>query len=37
MLYSLLLGPYPSSSVDAITEIVKAGDPEATVVADPVP
>jgi hypothetical protein len=35
--YTLRLGPYPSSSVNTITEIVKTGDPEAIVVADPVP
>jgi len=34
--YTLRVGPYPSSSVGAITQIVKAGDPEAGVVADPV-
>jgi hypothetical protein len=34
--YTLRVGPYPPSSVSAITQIVKAGDPEASVVADPV-
>jgi cell division protein FtsN len=34
--YTLRLGPSPSSSVSAITRIVKAGDPEASVTADPV-
>jgi SPOR domain/Pro-kumamolisin, activation domain len=35
--YTLRVGPYPSSAVSAITEIVKSGVPEAAVVADPVP
>jgi hypothetical protein len=35
--YILRLGPYPSSSVGAITDIVKDGDPQASVTADPVP
>jgi cell division septation protein DedD len=35
-LYTLRLGPYPSSAVATITEILKTRDPEAAVVADPV-
>jgi hypothetical protein len=34
--YTLHLGPYPSSAVNTITEMVKTGDPQAAVVADPV-
>jgi cell division septation protein DedD len=34
--YTLRLGPYPQASVNAITGIVKAGAPEATVATDPV-
>jgi cell division protein FtsN len=34
--YTLQLGPYPQSSVNTITGIIKSGAPEATVAADPV-
>jgi cell division septation protein DedD len=34
--YVLRLGPYPQASVNAITGIVRAGAPEATVATDPV-
>ena len=34
--YILRLGPYPQTSVNTITGIVKAGAPEATVATDPV-
>ena len=37
VVYTLQLGPYPQSSVDAITGIVKSGAPGAAVTADPVP
>jgi cell division protein FtsN len=35
--YIVHVGPYPSDSVDAITEVVKAGAPEAAIAADPLP
>jgi hypothetical protein len=35
--YTLQLGPYPQSSVNTITGIIKSGAPEATVTADPAP
>ena len=35
--YTLQLGPYPQSSVNTITGIIKSGAPGATVTADPVP
>jgi hypothetical protein len=35
--YTLQLGPYPQSSVNTITGIVKSGAPGAAVTADPVP
>ena len=35
--YSIRLGPYPQTSVTAITDIAKSGAPEAAVAADPVP
>ena len=35
-IYTLRLGPYPQASVNAITGIVSAGAPEATVATDPV-
>ena len=35
--YMLQLGPYPQSSVNAITGIVKSGAPEATLTTTPVP
>ena len=36
LVYTLRLGPYPQASVNAITGIVSAGAPEATVATDPV-
>jgi hypothetical protein len=35
--YTVHVGPYPSASVTAITALIKAGAPEAIVIADPVP
>ena len=35
--YTIVLGPYPQSSVDTITAIIKSSAPETAVVADPVP
>ena len=35
--YTLQLGPYPQSSVEAITGILKTGAPDATVTVDPTP
>ena len=35
--YTLQLGPYPQSSVEAITRILKTGAPDATVTVDPAP
>ena len=34
--YTLRLGPYPQASLNAITGIVRAGAPEATVATDPI-
>ncbi|HKX18542.1 MAG TPA: SPOR domain-containing protein [bacterium] len=35
--YTVSVGPYPSSSLTAITGIIKAGAPEVTVQSDPMP
>ena len=35
--YTLQLGPYPQSSVNTITGIIKSGAPGATITTDPVP
>ncbi len=35
--YTLQLGPYPQSSVETITAILKSGAPDATVSVDPAP
>ncbi|HTD47208.1 MAG TPA: SPOR domain-containing protein, partial [bacterium] len=35
--YMLQLGPYPQSSVEAITGILKSGAADATVTVDPAP
>ena len=35
--YTLQLGPYPQSSVETITGILKSGAPDATVTVDPAP
>ena len=35
--YTVSVGPYPSTSVTAITGIIKAGAPEVTIQSDPVP
>jgi cell division protein FtsN len=37
VVYTLQLGPYPQSSVNAITGIIKSSAPGAAVTADPVP
>ena len=35
--YTVRMGPYPSTSVTAITEVIKTGAPEAIISADPAP
>jgi len=37
VVYTLHLGPYPTASVNTITDIVKAGAPEAAVTTEPTP